>query len=1138
MKKPVPNTEIAYFSGLHSESHFMRVISHPLSTFFVLALGVFFSLSIAAHVSSLMETQSRDELQLQVAELRNIILRRVEKYEIALRGGVALLKASESVERKEWKKYVETLGIDRDLPGLQGIGYTKIINPTGLSGHEAEIRRSGFTGYEVRPKGIRDIYSAIVFIEPFDWRNQRAFGYDMLSDKTRREAMDRARDTGTSALSGTVKLVQETEENTQKGFLLYLPVYRKSAPIETIEQRRKALEGFVYSPFRANNLLDSILVGRFKNALVELYDGPETTPQQLFYSVLLDNSGKVSSVSRSPELASKIEIPLEISGRNWILSVMFIRGTPSFGQNLPIFLGLLGSLTSLIFFLYLRASTRVRSDALKLATSITSELRTSEERYRTLVEYAPDAIIVIDQRGVILQSNPAANSLFRYEPDELVGNNVSTLMSEPHKSAHDDYLGRYLREGNPRVVSLGRDVAALCKDGTEVPVHLRVGEQRLENGEVRFIGFIRDLTERIRAEIELQERKSVLKNVIETSKDGFLVVDMKGLILEVNDTYCTQSGYSQNELLSMSVRELDAIETPAEINDRILRVSQCGSDLFETRHKRKDGSVWQLEASVTYSAHSGGKLIVFCRDITERKEAEGALIAAQVLEESAKTKSAFLANMSHEIRTPLNAVIGMARIGFRDNVGRGSTQEIFQYILDAGQHLMGVINDILDFSKIEAGKYEVEHVPFRLLEVIQSASEFVRPQIKDKGLEFEIRVRGSENLPEWVIGDPQRLRQILTNLYSNAVKFTSQGFVHLTLERHGALTIFRVSDTGIGMSPAQMTKLFHAFEQADSSTTRNYGGTGLGLSISLQLARLMNGNIDVSSELGNGSTFTLCLPLPEVEEPSEADRELIQEKSPLRGLKILVAEDIDVNRLVIDDLLREAGATVFFAENGLEAVDIVGADIHKFDVVLMDIQMPVMGGYEATKRILEIVPNQVVIGLTAHALAEERVKCSAVGMVAHVSKPVEPVELIQLIRKHVPIIGSSTSAASSPELLISSKSPDLHHSEIMDFNGFLANYSKPGFAKRLIKTVLINHAKRPEELRDAAQIEDFMTLQNAAHSIRGIAAYLLANPVALLAKDLEYAAEAKDQNACKLACQLADLMGILLKDLQSFAEKL
>jgi len=373
----------------------------------------------------------------------------------------------------------------------------------------------------------------------------------------------------------------------------------------------------------------------------------------------------------------------------------------------------------------------------------------------------------------------------------------------------------------------------------------------------------------------------------------------------------------------------------------------------------------------------------------------------------ARTKSEFLANMSHEIRTPLNAVLGFAQIGVHDSTER-PTRAAFARIRDAGEHLLGVINDVLDISKLEAGKVRTETRPFQLTHVVVNASNLVAGAAAEKGLAY--RVDQSPDVGDWVMGDAQRVQQILVNLLTNAVKFTERGEVRLRATREGDLITLEVIDTGIGMTAEQMQRLFRPFEQADSSSTRRFGGSGLGLAISNNLAALMGGEIRAASTAGKGSAFTLRLPLPATTAaPSKPCAHAAGNR--LAGVRVLAAEDAEGNRLVLEHMLELEGAHVTFAEDGRQALDRLqerGADA--YDVVLMDIQMPRMDGYEATRRIRSLAPELPVIGLTAHALLEERRRCLDAGMVEHLSKPVDLEDLVTAIRTH---IGARVAATST-----------------------------------------------------------------------------------------------------------------------------
>jgi PAS domain S-box-containing protein len=560
------------------------------------------------------------------------------------------------------------------------------------------------------------------------------------------------------------------------------------------------------------------------------------------------------------------------------------------------------------------------------------------------------------------------------------------------------------------------------------------------------IGVTQDITARKAAEQLLHHSEARANLIINSSPDALLIVDVQGQILRVNSRVESMFGYSPSELVGQGIECLvprhqrpgHPQERAAFIGNPKARVMGRLTDLFALR---KDGT--EFPAQINLAAMGAGdntEIIATVRDETQSRALQADLVrhrdhledlvasrtaelttARNEAEQLAQVKSEFLANMSHEIRTPLNAVLGLAQMGVLNRAGLPADDSLsaFSGIQEAGQHLLGVINDILDFSRIDAGKLAVEKQPFELAEALANAVRLVAGAARHKGLQFEMSA--AADLPVWVLGDAQRLQQVLVNLLANAIKFTDSGTVRLGvapdgqggLGGHGDDICFRVMDAGIGMTPEQVERLFLPFEQADSSTTRRFGGSGLGLAISHNLVRLMGGQISVESAPEVGSTFTLRLPLPKAE-PGARGAGLAHAATSahavpgapaarvprLQGLRLLAAEDVEVNRVLLEAMLTHEGAQVWFAENGQVAIDrIHEAGAAAFDAVLMDVQMPVMDGYQATRHIVEIAPRLPVIGLTAHALADERDKCLAAGMWAYVSKPVDLHTLVAAILK-------------------------------------------------------------------------------------------------------------------------------------------
>ena len=459
--------------------------------------------------------------------------------------------------------------------------------------------------------------------------------------------------------------------------------------------------------------------------------------------------------------------------------------------------------------------------------------------------------------------------------------------------------------------------------------------------------------------------------------------------------------------------------------ENIKKAFHDGYYRFEWMHQRLDGEPIPSEITLVRVKYKGEYIVVgYTRDLRELKamlsdmhQVESDLrYARDAAEVSTKAKSEFLANMSHEIRTPMNGILGLLHLALKTEL-QPLQRSYLQKTLYSANNLLRIINDILDFSKIEAGKLDIEHIPFTIDEVCNEMYNIFSPQITEKGLAFHVN-RGS--LPKTkMLGDPLRLKQILFNLVSNAVKFTDSGKITVTIEQmqqseSQACYIFSVQDTGIGMTQDQLRSLFSAFTQADASVTRRYGGTGLGLAISQNLVRMMQGDIWVESAMGTGTTFffTASFDLPPAgsglgEGTDSTDNQTFvspdlataQHSTVRRGSRILLVEDNDINQLVAEELLKAGGYSVDIANNGEEAVQKVEQE--QYDLVLMDIQMPVMDGLTATRVIRENkeFSGLPIIAMSANAMEKDKEKSLKYGMDDHITKPISPGVLYATIER-------------------------------------------------------------------------------------------------------------------------------------------
>jgi PAS domain S-box-containing protein len=876
------------------------------------------------------------------------------------------------------------------------------------------------------------------------------------------------------------------------------------------------------------------------------------------------------------------------------------------------------------------------------------EIEASEERSRLILESSADGIFGTDAKGLLTFINPAACHMLGFTPDDLLGHSSHAMFHHHRPDGRD-----YPKEECPMFAAYTEGKSSHIdneflwrKNGTGFPVEYGVRPVFKDGSLIGSVVSFTDITERRQAEERLRDTERFYRSVMESAPDAMMVVDQNGAI-QIANAQCEKIfNYTQDELAGQPVEILVPENVRAghpALRDSYFhtpsaREMGAGQELAGLRH---DGSVFPIEIGLSPLPARGSEtaqVAVSIRDITVRKQQEREIIEArEKAEEATAAKSMFLANMSHEIRTPMNAIIGMTHLALKTDLTPKQSDYLTKVRSAAGA-LLGIINDILDFSKIEAGKLDIENAEFRFEDVLQSLSTVVGQKAEDKKLEF--LVSAHPDIPPNLVGDPLRLGQILINLVNNAVKFTERGEVVVTVgveERiSDRITLaFAVRDTGIGMTPEQSSRMFQAFSQADTSTTRKFGGTGLGLSISKRLVEMMGGRIWVESEAGSGSTFRftasfgigsaqpqrrfvpdlagirtlvvddnaqareiLCDTLrgfalradavasgraaiqaltgadsndpyhlvlmdwnmPEMdgiqssavirrdsglknmprivmvtafgreeirnqaeqigidafltkpvnasvlydtlmglfgaarlEDTADVSRRGGSVEHDAHGVRVLLVEDNEMNQQVATELLESAGGAVTVANHGGIAVKLLqdGPQPPPFDVVLMDLQMPEMDGFTATGilRADSRFKDLPILAMTAHALVEERDRCLKAGMNDHVTKPIDPDALFATLARWTKPRKASTPAAGDGSQGVDSEAP--LEIEGIDVAGALNRVAgNKRLYRRLLKQFVAKESDTDMRIGEALSKGDREGAERLAHTLKGLAGTL------------------------------------------------
>ena len=997
-------------------SYWVTLISVLLS---LLVLTGTYYLQKASYYKSLENSINRFESLTRESE-KNMLYRQ-NSYEQALAGGVGLFAASDYVSRGDWKDYSNAINVKENFPGIFGIGYIERVEHKNLNNFVKFMKeKEGFKDYKIYPTIDTPTLNIVKFIEPYEF-NAKVLGINIMFEQNRVEAAKLAIESGKATITNRIMLFQD--KNKKPGFMLFLPIYEKGKPINTVDERVKFFKGFVYAPFVGENFLYDLanLQGIYYD--IAIYDGKEENDEALIYS----------SHSKPKSILSKFSVKrvVSIKQREWTI---VWKSTPKFEYFIdtkePQLIIIIGVLCSIAIFLFSFNILARANKTQQMFDEKTRSLQNVTERTQAILGTVVDGIITIDMQGYIESFNASAERIFGYVASEVIGKKINLLMPEPYQSEHDFYLRNYLTTGKAKVIGIGREVIAKRKDATTYPDELGVSVFEI-NGEKMFVGSVRDISERKIADDRIKESVRQTQAILGTEVDGIITIDMKGIIQSFNPSAENIFGYDSKDVIGRKINLLMPDPYQSEHDNYLQNYLTTGKAKVigigrEVVAKRKDGTTFPIELGISMFVVNGDKMFVgSVRDISERKHAEDTLtkfaqnmefknielqVAKSQSEAANRMKSEFLATMSHEIRTPMNGIIGMTELLLDTQL----TTQQYNYaktVMSSSEALLTIINDILDFSKIESGKLELENISFNLHEIVNEVSDLMSVKSREKNIELIVHVKTE---PLDFVGDPTRIRQIINNLISNAIKFTEQGYVLVKVEEiksgvnlaSDKKTIrISVKDSGIGIPKDVQKKLFQKFSQADSSTSRKYGGTGLGLAICKQLSEMMGGEIGVESEMGAGSTFWVNLNLTACNGGLEIPEKKSIVTNNLQSVRVLIVDDLIVNATIVSEQLEKYGMRCYSCADSTKAMDMLimmkeqGSPIQ---IVMLDYIMPNLDGAELAKQIKAVnspVKDVALIMLTYAENEDLVTMLASIGVSAYIFKPIKTQYLIETVSK-------------------------------------------------------------------------------------------------------------------------------------------
>ena len=1023
-------------SFIHKLNNIINVVHNPLIGWLILFLSLSVTLSAYWVVSKQVKAHASERFAFRSQDISYSIKKRLVLYEQALRGGVGLFNASNKVSRDEWHRYVESLALPKTLPGIQAMGFTLPILPSELLAHEEKIRAEGFPDYGVHPAFERSTYTATIYIEPFDWRNQRAFGYDMWSNDVRRDAMIRARDTASPATSALITLVQETDNNIQHGFLTYSPVYSVTPVPNSVAERRQYFFGWVHAAFRVDDLMQGIL-GEHDNFIsFQIYDGDDITESALMYNSRRDNT-------IPKEGYKNVFDSMVLQGRSWqiVYNINHSNMILSDEKNKLFYVLIFGvAINALLLYVilslyfinrYAQKTSKLLRDEYDISTKKlalqTNLVKEKEIEAQLFFDLAPDAFLMVNQQGVIVRANKQAHAIFDYDIGELCGNKIEMLIPGTHVNGHSNKRSKYSKNPTTRMMGAGDALPALRRNGEIFYTTINLVAMEF-SGEKHIVATVHDVSIQKSIEKNLSDAKEKAESTSRAKSD--FIANMSH---EIRTPLNAVLGSAQLlERTDPSVKQKKYIYMIRNSGETLLSVINDILDLskIESGKMELDESIFNLDVllqrvALMMSVIAGEKPLVLVIHVNEH-------VSQQLKGDGLRLQQVLINLISNAIKFTrsgcvilrIDALISKlpkeCRLHFAViDSGIGMTKDQQKSIFDAftqadtsitrrfGGTGLGLIisNQIINLmgSNIIVNSEEGKGSTFSFSVNISLAGDKI-PVLSSEKKYTILLIEESDAVIQSI---KHILRQWSWHMVScssiddlgeladgRQIKFSDIDFCIVSSESIGASSsslLNKFSELGVPKTSPVILSFLNTFQ-----------ATSIPEKIENQFdARLIKPitSFGLLEALNDGAIKCGHMPLVVSDSP------LVDTEDQLNGVRILLVEDNLLNQHIAEDFLADTGVILTMVNNGLEAVNILRDELDHFDIVLMDIQMPVMDGVSATHIIRDELGVTIpIIAMTAGVLKSEKQHYLDAGMNNLIPKPIDGVQLIEMLKKYAPCL--------------------------------------------------------------------------------------------------------------------------------------